>query len=158
MPDVDGGGLFGSAVRAAREGLSAAAWIRTLQSAGAGIRRQVALRLYREAKTVAAESGEEATRELGQVPSLDEMPPSPTRNTAGVLQTVRLIYRERVTGNLRTVFHSTKSENGVTRQEAIDAAIAEYSQHSEEYQTDLVGAVHTSALRLTPVSLDWATE
>ena len=158
MPEVDGGGLFGSAIRAAREGLSAAAWIRSLQAVGAGIRRQVALRLFSEAKTVAAESGEEATRELGQVPALDQMPPSPTRNTVGVLQTVRLVYRERVTGNLRVVFHSTKSDNGVTRQEAIDAAIAEYQQHSEEYQTDLVGAAHTSAIRLVPVQLDWAAE
>ena len=69
------------------------------------------------------------------------------------MQTVRLVYRERVTGNLRVVYHSTKSENGVTRQQAIDNAIAEYSQHSEEYQTDLIGAVHTSSIRLTPVAL-----
>lgn len=151
MPDVEGGGLFGSAVRAAKEGLSAGAWLRALQEAGAGIRRQVGLRLYAQAREVAAEAGEEPLRPLNEVPSLEQMPPSPTRNTEGVLQTVRLVYRERVTGNLRTVFHSTKSESGVTRQEAIDNAIDAYADHADEYQNDLVGAVHTSAIRLTPV-------
>lgn len=153
MPDVEGGGLFGSAVRAAREGLSAGAWLRTLSETGAGIRRQVGLRLYREARAVAAETGEEPTRPLDQVPSLAESPPAPTRDTAGLLQTVRLVYREAVTGNLRVVFHSTKSETGITRQEAIDSAIDAYAAHSEEYQTTLVGAVHTSSVRLTPVTV-----
>jgi hypothetical protein len=158
MPDVEGGGLFGSAVRAAAEGLSAQKWLDALKATGQGIRRQVALRLFKEAKVIAAESGQEITRSLNAVPTLDEMAPSPTRNSTGVLQTVQLTYRERVTGKLRTVYHNTKSENGVTRQQAIDLAIAEYQQHSEEYQTELIGAIHTSAIRLTPVSLDWATE
>jgi len=153
MPDVEGGALFGSAVRAAQEGQSAGAWLRALSAAGAGIRRQVGLRLYAEARRVAAEAGEEPTRPLGQVPTLDESPPTPTRSSEGVLQTVRLVYRERVTGNLRTVFHSTVSESGVTRQEAINRAIDAYAAHSEEYQTSLVGAVHTSSRRLVPVQL-----
>lgn len=153
MPDVEGGGLFGSAVRAAREGLSAGAWLRALREAGAGIRRQVGLRLYAEAKAVAAEAGTEPTRDTTRVPELSEMPPIATRAEAGVLQTVRLVYRERVTGNIRTVFHTTKSTQGVTRQTAIDAAIAAYAAHAEEYQSELVGAVHSSAVRMVPVDL-----
>jgi hypothetical protein len=151
MPDVEGGGLFGSAVRAAAEGLSAGKWLAALKESGAGIRRQVGLRLFAEAKRVAAESAEEPSRELEQVPGPRELAPMATRAEAGVLQTVRLVYREKVTGNLRVVFHSTKSENGVTRQEAINSAIESYAQHSEEYQTQLVGAVHTSAIQLIPV-------
>jgi hypothetical protein len=158
MPDVEGGGLFGSAVRAAAEGLSAQKWLDALKAAGQGIRRQVALRLFREAKVIAREAGEEPTRPLDQRPTLDEMPPSPTRTKQAVLQTVRLVFRERITGNLRTVYHSTSSPEGVTRQQAVDNAIDAYAAYSEEYQSDLVGAVHTSAVRLTPVSLDWATE
>jgi hypothetical protein len=153
VPDVEGGSLLGSAIRAAKEGFTAAAWIRALQATGQGIRRQVALRLFSQAKTVVAEAGAEPTRDLDQVPSLAEMPPSPTRNSSGVLQTVRLVYREKVTGNLRVVFHSTLSESGVTRQQAVDAAIDKYAEHAEEYQNELVGAIHTSAIRLVPVSL-----
>lgn len=153
MPDVEGGGLFGSAVRAAAEGLSAGAWLRALQEAGSGIRRQVGLRLFREARVVAAEAGQEPSRPLEQIPSLAEQPPVATRATEATLQTVRLVYREAVTGNLRVVFHSTLSDAGITRQEAIDAAIDAYASHSEEYHTTLVGAVHTSAVRLTPVQV-----
>lgn len=153
MPDVEGGGLFGSAVRAAKEGLSAGAWLRALQAAGTGIRRQVGLRLFAEAKVAAAEAGTEPTRDLNQVPALQEMPPIATRAEAGVLQTVRLVYRENVTGNLRVVFHSTKSEQGVTREQAILNAISAYEGHSQEYQTKLLGAVHTSAVRLVPVEI-----
>ena len=153
MPDVEGGGLFGSAVRAANEGLSAGAWIRALQATGTGIRRQVALRLYSEAKNVVAETGAEPTRDLNQVPTLAEMPPVATRATEAVLQTVRLVYRERVTGNLKVVFHSTKSDQGVTRGQAVTNAVNAYAASAEEYQQELVGAVHTSAVRLVPVSI-----
>jgi hypothetical protein len=151
MPRVEGGELFGSAVRAATEGLSAGAWLQSLKDAGSGIRRQVGLRLYAEARTVAAEAGQEPTRDRFRAPELSEMGVTPTRSREGVLQTVRLVYRENVTGNLRTVFHSTLSDAGVTRNEAIQAAIEAYSAHSEEYQTKLVGAVHTSAVRMIPV-------
>lgn len=153
MPDVEGGGYLGSAVRAAAEGMSANAWLKVMAEAGTGIRRAVGLRLYAQAKNIAAESRQEPLRALNQIPRLSQMPPSPTRGTTGVLQTVRLVYREKVTGNLRTVFHNTLSDGGVTRQEAIDAAIAAYEPHSEEYQNELVGAIHTSAVRLVPVAL-----
>jgi hypothetical protein len=154
MPDVEGGEFLGSAVRAAREGLSANRWLAALREAGTGIRRAVGLRLFGIAKGIASEAGEEPTRDLDRVPSLAEMRPSPTRATTGVLQTVRLVYRERVTGKLIERYHSTFSATGVTRQEAIDAAIDAYAAHSEEYQNDLVGAVHTSAIRLVPVTVE----
>ena len=153
MPDVEGGELLGSAIRAAQEGKSAGAWLRALRAVGAGIRRAVGLELYKIARGIAAEAGQEPARDLDRVPSLAEMPPSPTRNSSGVIQTVRLVYREKITGNLREVYHNTKSENGVSRQEAIDNAIQAYAAHSEEYQNTLVGAVHTSAIRLVPVTL-----
>jgi hypothetical protein len=124
-----------------------------LQEAGTGIRRQVALRLYAEAKNVAAEAGAEPTRDLREVPTLAEMPPVATRGTEAVLQTVRLAYRERKTGKLKVVFHSTKSDTGVSRQQAISNAINAYAASSEEYEQDLVGAVHSSAVRLVPVSV-----
>jgi|SRR5882724_10250728 len=153
MPDVEGGGLFGSAVRAAKEGLSAGAWIRAIREAGQGIRRQVALKLFAEAKNVAAEAGQEPTRDLREIPTLAEMPPVATRATEAVLQTVRLVYRERVTGKLKVVFHSTKSDTGITRQAAISNAIGAYASSAEEYEQELVGAVHTSAVRLVPVTV-----
>jgi len=153
MPNVEGGGYFGSAVRAAGEGISASAWLRTLAEAGTGIRRQVGLRLYAEARRVVAEAGEEPSRALSAVPSLAEMAPIATRSSAGVLQTVQVSYREKVTGNIRTVYHTTKSEHGVTREQAITNAISAYAGHAEEYEQTLLGAVHSSAVRMVPVDL-----
>lgn len=153
MPDVEGGGFYALAVEAAQQGLTAAAWIRSLQAAGTGIRRQVALRIFAEAKVTAAETGEEPGRPLDQVPTLAESPPSPTRSREGVLQTVRLLYREKVTGQLRTVYWSTITDNGITRQDAINQAIDAYEPHAIEYRQTLLGAVHTSSRRLVPVQV-----
>jgi hypothetical protein len=140
-------------MRAAREGYSAGAWLQSLREAGAGIRRQVGLRLYANAKRIVAEYGEEPFRELSEVPSVSETPPLPTKGATGILQHVRLQYRERVTNNVRDVYFNVKSDEGMTRQEAINAAIEAYAPHSERYQTVLLGAVHTGAVKLVPVNL-----
>lgn len=140
-------------LRGVQEGWSGRKMLDTLKFFGLGLRTQVFYRLWGEARAVNAEAGQEATRPLNQVPTLAETPPVATNGPEGVLQTVRLIYRERVTGNIRVVYHSSKSPEGMTRQEAIDRAIAAYAGHSEEYQTDLVAAYHSSAIRLTPVQI-----
>jgi hypothetical protein len=117
------------------------------------MRTQQFYRLWGEAQNVVTEAGQEPTRPLDQVPTMAESPPSPAsmRATIGYLQTVRLIYTERETGHVRTVYHSTKSTFGVTRAQAIANAIDAYASHSEEYQTTLLAAAHTSSVRITPV-------
>lgn len=150
---TEGGGLqFYFMLRAVQEGYSGAATLGLLREFGLGMRTQQFYRLWGTARTAVAEAGDEPTRPADQVPTLAEMPPVPTRNKAGVLQTVRLVYSEAVTGHLRTVYHNVVSENGVTRQEAVNRAIEAYQPHSEEYQTTLVTAFHSSAVRLTPMA------
>lgn len=153
MATQEGGLQFWLMLRAVQEGWSGRKTLDTLRFFGLGTRTQVFYRLWGQARAVVAEAGQEPTRPLGQVPTLAEMPPVATNGPEGVLQTVRLIYRERVTGNIRIVYHSSKTPEGMTRQEAIDAAIDAYAGHSEEYQTDLIAAVHSSAIRLTPVQI-----
>lgn len=149
----EGGLQYWLMLRAVQEGWSGSKTLATLRFFGIGMRTQNFYRLWGTARAVVAEAGQEPTRPLTQVPTLSEMPPVATSGAEGVLQTVRLIYRERETGNIRVVYHSTKSEAGITRAEAIAAAADAYSGHSEEYQTDLIAAVHTSAIRLVPVSV-----
>jgi hypothetical protein len=148
-----GGLQFWLMLRAVAEGWSGSKTLDTLRFFGLGMRTQQFYRLWATARAVNAEAGLEPTRPLDQAPTLDEMPPVATNGPEGVLQTVRLIYRERVTGNMRTVYHSTKSDQAITRQEAIANAIDAYATHSEDYQTDLVAAVHTSAIQLVPVTV-----
>jgi hypothetical protein len=139
---------MGSALRAIAEGTSANKWMAALTAAGTGIRRQVGFRLFGQARAMAAEYGAEPSRPINQVPTRTEMRSWPTRSANGVLQTVQVFYRERVTGRIVQKYYSVKTETGVTRQEAIDRAISAYSASAEDYEQDLIGAVHTGAAAL----------
>lgn len=143
-------------IAGAARGMSGQAVLTELREAGLGVRRQQFYRLWGTARTIAAEAGLEPTRPLNETPDLGKIPPVATKGAEGYLQTVRLVYREAVTGNQRVVFHNSKSDQPMTRQEAIDQAIAAYEGHSEEYDTTLIAAVHTSAIHLVPVVLDAA--
>lgn len=142
-PDDLQGGLIPFALRAVGEGLSANQWANALRESGAGVRRQVALRIYGQARAIAAEYGQEVTRPLDQVPNRNEARSWPTRETDGVLQTVQLFYRERVTGNIIQRFYNTKTAEGITRREAIQQAIDANVGNATRYEQGLVGAVHT---------------
>lgn len=145
-PDpVEPGGLIPSALRAVREGVSGNAWLKALAAAGSGVRRSVGLRIFGEARRLAAEYEQEPTRPLGQVPTFSEMGQWPTRATSGVLQTVQLFYRENVTGRIVARYFNVKTAEGMTRQAAIDAAIDANSDNADRYEQVLVGAVHTGA-------------
>jgi hypothetical protein len=147
MPEepIAAGGLISSALRAVREGMSANAWARALQESGAGVRRQVALRVFGQARTLAAEYGAEPERNISAKPSFGEMRQWPTRQAEGVLQTVRIFYRERVTGRVVDRYFNVKTPEGITREEAIRQAIDANSDNAERYEQDLIGAVHTGA-------------
>ena len=142
------GMLIPHALRAIGEGLSANAWIKTLAESGAGIRRQVGLRVYGEAKALAAEYGEEPTRDITKVPTFNESKPWPTQSAEGVIQTVQLFYREAVTGRIVQRFYNVKSENGITRQEAMQRAVEANSANASRYQQSFISVVHTGTARL----------
>jgi hypothetical protein len=114
-----------------------------LQESGAGIRRQVALRVYGEARRIAAEYQQEPTRPLDQVPTRAEGAPWEVRGEPGVLQSVRLFFRERVTGNIIEKFYNVKTAEGITRQEAIDRAMAAYVGSTSQREQTFEGAFHT---------------
>jgi hypothetical protein len=146
------GGLIPSALRAVGEGLSANQWAAAIRESGAGIRRQVALRIYGQARALAAEYGQEPTRPIGERPGQAESRQWPTRASSGVLQTVQLFYRERVTGNIVQRFFNVKTTEGITREEAISQAIGANSANAQRYEQELIGAVHTGTALLVPQS------
>lgn len=137
------GALLGSALAAVGEGLSAGAWLKSLQEAGTGIRRQTGLRLYGQAKTLAAEYGTEPSKSLDAAPTFAEARQWPTQGSTGILQTVQLIYREAVTQRLVTRFYNVKTPEGITRGEAINRAIEANADNAVRYQQTLLGAAHT---------------
>jgi hypothetical protein len=137
------GAVIPFAIKAAEAGYSANAFVRALAEAGAGMRRAVALKVFAAGRALAAEYRQEPTRPLNQVPTFAESKQWPTRASEGVLQTVQLTYRERVTDRIVTRFYNVKTAGGITRQEAIDQAVTANAANAERYQQTLVGAIHT---------------
>ena len=143
-------GSFPAALRAAREGMSANAFYRQLQSLGVGARRSEVLQLYKTAMGVLWTHPEEPFRPQNEVPTGSDLALWPTRREAGVAQTVTLTYRDRITGQIKQTWWTIKTESGIARETAIAQAIDAYSEHAESYSQDLIGAVHTSAYRYSP--------
>lgn len=143
-------GAFPAALIAAKAGMSANAFVRELAQSGYGARRSEVLALYKTARGIVARTAEEPFRPLNSVPSASEIGTWPTRGATGIAQTVTLTYRDRTTGTIKQTWYRSVSPNGISRSEAIAAAIDAYSEHAESYEQDLIGAVHTSAYNLSP--------
>lgn len=146
-------GLFPSALRAARAGLSATAWYKLLRVQGLAPRESEAREIYKHAVALVNAGGDEIGAPQAQKPRVADMAIWPTRNTTGVSQTVTMLYRNRTTGAIYTTFRTVVSEKGVTRREAVRQAIESYEAHNDEYDSDLIVAVHSSARRMVPVGL-----
>lgn len=146
-------GLLPSALRAARAGLSATEWYKILRVQGIAPREAEARALYRHAVSLVATSEQEVNQPQSRKPSRNGMAVWPTKNATGVKQTVTLLYRDRTTGHIQQTFWSVVSPTGVIRSEAVQAAIDAYSGHAEQYNQDLIMAVHSSARLLVPTPL-----
>lgn len=140
--------LFGSAIRAAASGLSANEFYRSLQASGLGSRRSEVLKLFSQAKSLTVAAEAEAFANQLAIPTGHELGAWPVKDPGGVRQNVRILYRDRVTGDFKVTYWSTVTPNGITRQEAVNAAVDAYSANAEDYNQDLVGAFHSSAQRL----------
>lgn len=106
------------------------------------------LNLWKIAKSITTASPQEPFRDITKAPSANETSPWPVKNAGGVIQNVTLAYRDRTTGEIKQTFYRVKSENGVTRETAMAQAIQAYSDTADDYDQDLIGAVHTSSYSL----------
>jgi hypothetical protein len=143
-------GAFPAALIAAKNGMSQNALIRQLRALGQGARESEVRALYRLAQATLRNNPDEPFGDPNLVPDLATASPWPTISATGVKQAVEVTYRQKATGTLITLPYQVSSENGVTRQEAINAAIAAYESNAEQYGQELVGAVHTKVFTLVP--------
>lgn len=144
-------GLFPAALIAAREGMGANQFYNELRSLGMAARRSEVLSIYKISLSIVSKGGDEPFQPIGENPAGQHLQNWPTKTEPGVIQTVSLTYRDRTTGKLSRTYYSTKSESGITREQAMAKAINAYSEHAESYNQDLIGAVHTSAYNLSPI-------
>lgn len=142
-----------SALAAAREGKSANAGLRLARDADVGIGRQSFLRLYKMAATQVARTLDESFRPVESIPQAGEIGQWATKAAAGFGQTTTLIYRERGTGQIKQVYHTTRSDTLIPRIEAMQKAVDAYSGHSEDYEQELIGVSYSSTTEYIPVDL-----
>lgn len=138
-------GLLPAALVASKQGATATQFYQTLRDLGIAPRKAEAFALFKYATGITHSAGDEPFRPLGAVPAAHEMTPWPTRTATGVSQRVQLIYRDRATGSILHTYYTATSPNGITREQAVQNAIDKYSLNNEEYETDLIGAVHVGA-------------
>lgn len=143
-------GLFPSALTAAKLGATATEFYNALRAVGEAPRQSEAYKLFGIAKAAVNQSSEEPFRNLKAVPTEEELAPWATKGASGVSQRVLMTYRDRATGSIVQTWYSVKTKNGVTREQAIANAISSYESNAEQYNQDLIGAVHMAAYRLTP--------
>ena len=143
-------GLMDSALRAARAGLTATEWYNILRIQKIAPRESEAFKLYRYAVSMVSNAPSEFGAPQGQKPRIAELPVYPTRKATGVRQGVTLLYRNRTTGAINQTFYAVTSPKGVTRRAAVAKAIDAYAGNAENYDQDLIAAVHSSAYRMVP--------
>jgi len=144
-------GALPAALLAAREGSSANVFDRSLRELGYGARRSEVLALFKIAKGIVSRSPIEPFQDIRLNPASNPLPPWPTAKATGVHQTVTLVYRDRTTGSILQTYWGTSSELGIIREQAMATAINAYSDHAEEYNQDLIGAVHIAAYQNVPL-------
>ena len=144
-------GLWPSALRAARAGITAQEWYKILQVQKLAPRRSEANTLFRHAVAMVASSGDEIGKRQSERPRISDMEVWPTKTATGVRQTVTMLYRDRTTGHIQQTFWSVTSPKGITRREAVSRAIDAYATNADAYNQDLIMAVHSSARRMVPL-------
>lgn len=142
--------LFPQALIAARGGMSQNQFIRTLRALGQGARDSEMRALFKIAQATLKTNPDEPFADPNAVPDLARASPWPTMVATGVKQAVEVTYRVKATGTLVTVPYQVSSPNGVTRQQAVDAAINAYASKAEAYGQEFVGAVHTKVFVMVP--------
>lgn len=143
-------GTFPQALIAARGGMSQNEFIRTMRSLGMGARDSEMRSLYRLALQTLKTNPDEPFADPNAVPDRAQASPWPTIVATGLKQAVEVTYRVRATGTLVTVPYQVSSQNGVTRQEAVNAAINAYASKAEAYGQEFVGAIHTKVFVMVP--------
>lgn len=143
-------GLLPSALRAARAGLTATEWYKLLRIQGIAPRQSEAYKLFSQAVSLVANAPNEIGAPQSQKPRVAELPVYPTAKATGVMQTVTLLYRNRTTGAINQVFYRVTSKAGVTRSQAVKKAVEAYAGNAENYDQEMIGAVHSSAYRMEP--------
>lgn len=133
-------------------GLSATEGLRQFREAGGEVRTATWYRLHGEVQAAFGNTLAEAGRPGGRTPTLDETTQWSTVSATGFLQQVEVALRDRSSGEVYFKPYSISGEGLLTRNAAIEQAISSYQEGSDEYDEQVLGAIHVGAYELVPGS------
>jgi hypothetical protein len=108
------------------------------------------LQLWRIAKDIATHSPGEMFKDISATPHGSDIKDWPSKKATGIVQNITLTYRDKATGDIKRTFYRTKGTEAISREQAVAQAIDAYTDASERYGQELIGAVHTSTYNLVP--------
>jgi hypothetical protein len=142
---------FWAAVRTVREGLSARGGLSAYRGAGGEIRDATWYRMVSEARAAIAGREREAGAPLNRMPVADEITQWSTPRARGFIQQVEVAVRDRDTGQVLMLPYSVRGDRLVTRQEAIDEALAHYTPEGTDGERQVIlGALSVGVYRMMP--------
>ena len=135
---------------ALNEGKSATAGLAAYRAAGGEVRTQTWYRLHGEVQSALAGRISEASAPLNRRPTGDEVTTWTTRNAAGYLQQIEVLVRDRQTGEVMAKPYSVTGDTMRSRGAAISEALDAYMGNADQYEEQVLGAVHVGAYELVP--------
>lgn len=142
---------FWAAVRTVREGLSGRTGLSAYREGGGEIRDATWYRMISEARAAIAGREAEAGAPLNRRPTADEVNDWVTPRSRGYIQQVEVAVRDRDTGQVIMLPYSVRGTGLLTRQEAIDEALAHYTPEGTDGERQVIlGALSVGTYRMIP--------
>lgn len=142
------------AIQGIKEGLSQTATLKQFREGGGHIADATWSHVWASVGTSIAAREAEVAHNLDAIPSgPGEITAMPTVNASGVIQSVGILYRLKGTTETLTRWYSVRSDDYITRADAIETALDAMgdAQASGEYEDQvLLGAFYGGSYELVP--------
>ena len=139
-----------AAIKVVKGGMSANEGLQILKAQGMGVRRQDWLSLVREVKAAIAANALETMQPLDRAPFTSEWKVMTTATATGFMQYIDVWVKDRDTGEIRIRPFSIRTDDLLTRADAVATAIDRMESSMDFYGERILGAVYTSTYVLVP--------
>jgi len=139
-----------AAIRSVKAGMSANASLEAMKAAGLGVRRQDWLSLVREVRAALEANAIDTMQPLARAPFTTEWRVMTTATASGFMQYIDVWVKDRETGEIRIRPYSIRTDDLLTRADAVATAIDRLEQSADLYGERILGAVYTATYVLVP--------
>lgn len=134
------------------QGISARQSLREYRDAGGAIRDSVWNKLYAEQQAASASMRDEMTKELGTIPTAQEMTVMTTKRASGYLQTLDIYTRLKGTDVVTVRPFMFSTDELMSRGDALSQALTQMqlAVDQERYDEVILGGVYTGTRVMVP--------